>query len=980
MKLTDYHAKYFAYELTKRSPSNSLEKLTPTLSNAQIDLNPHQIEAALFAFKSPLSKGAILADEVGLGKTIEAGLVMAQKWAEKKRKLLLITPANLRKQWYQELLEKFFLPATILERKSFDQIIKEGNLNPFNQESVVICSYHFARNKASYINADQIDWDLVVIDEAHRLRNVYKATNKIAKDLKKAIEHSPKILLTATPLQNSLLELYGLVSIIDDHIFGDIDSFKVNYTRLPKDEINDSENRRDLVNEEKFNDLKKRLEPVCIRTLRKQVMEYIKYTKRIPHTEDYYPGDDEMELYEKVSEYLRRDHLYALPYSQRQLITLILRKILASSSFAIASTLKKMAYRLEMELEEAIDNNNNKLDVEDLTDEYEGIDETSDEWIDSEEDDSDENEVKRNNKSYSEEQIDEIRQEKEELEHFAKIAGKIWKNSKGDSLLTALKNGFNKMQELGGARKAVIFTESRITQNYLYNLLSENGYQDKIVMFNGTNADEKAKEIYISWLDKNKDTDKITGSRSSDTRAALIDYFRESGEIMIATEAGAEGVNLQFCSLVINYDLPWNPQRIEQRIGRCHRYGQKYDVVVINFINRKNAADQRIYQLLSEKFQLFQGVFGASDEVLGTIESGVDFEKRIAQIYQTCRSTEEINESFDDLQEEMEVSISDHLDDTKKKLLENFDSDVHERLKMNREESGAYLDQFESMLWQITQYILQDDAEYSKDEYAFTLNRNPFPNEGKIPNGPYRIGKHIDDTHIFRPSHPLAEHIINSAKSKETPPIHLEFDYSNSGIKSTDIEESLMGKKGIIQVRFLSVDAFEIEDHILFGGITEDGKRIDQEVINKLFKLIEGEIIDKSIDIKSLEKEMEELERNLFSDIDKRNGLFFETELDKLDYWEMDKKQGLELSLKELDKTIKEKKKEVRLAANLPEKLKLQREGNNLEKKYRKERDRLLKAEKEIEEQKDKLIDTTQSRMERRVTRKDLFTISFNVI
>ena len=121
-------------------------------------------------------------------------------------------------------------------------------------------------------------------------------------------------------------------------------------------------------------------------------------------------------------------------------------------------------------------------------------------------------------------------------------------------------------------------------------------------------------------------------------RSALVDYFRDEGQIMIATEAGAEGINLQFCSLVVNYDLPWNPQRIEQRIGRCHRYGQKHDVVVVNFLNRKNEADQRVYQLLSEKFQLFEGVFGASDEVLGAIESGVDFEKRIAGIYQRVPS------------------------------------------------------------------------------------------------------------------------------------------------------------------------------------------------------------------------------------------------------------------------------------------------------------------------------------------------------
>src|SRR6516162_4682354 len=127
---------------------------------------------------------------------------------------------------------------------------------------------------------------------------------------------------------------------------------------------------------------------------------------------------------------------------------------------------------------------------------------------------------------------------------------------------------------------------------------------------------------------------------------------------MIATEAAAEGINLQFCSMVVNYDLPWNPQRIEQRIGRCHRYGQRYDVVVVNFLNKNNAADQRVYELLAEKFKLFSGVFGASDEVLGAIESGVEFEKRIVSIYQNCRSTEEIESAFERLREEMDNKIT----------------------------------------------------------------------------------------------------------------------------------------------------------------------------------------------------------------------------------------------------------------------------------------------------------------------------------
>ena len=656
MKLTDYHAKYFAYELTKRSSSDSLEKLTATLSNAQVDLNPHQIEAALFAFRSPLSKGAILADEVGLGKTIEAGLVISQKWAERKRKILLIVPSNLRKQWNAELQEKFFIPSSILEAKSFNQLIKEGNLNPLNQEdTVVICSYHFARNKSPYVK--QTPWDLVVIDEAHRLRNVYKPSNKIAKEIKESLDGVPKILLTATPLQNSLLELYGLVSIIDDHVFGDLKSFKSNYAKVSQvQDINENELGLIEPKQEMFVDLRNRLKTVCIRTLRRQVLEYIKYTKRIPLTQDYIPSEEEIELYNEMTEYLQRPKLYALPASQRHLMSLILRKLLASSSFAIASTLDGLATKIKILIEDAKKKNVQKeLGIPNIEENFDTYEELADEWIDEEEDDGEdkENEIK----VFTEEDIVAMKKERVDLQRYRDIAKRIWKNSKGDALLIGLKKGFQMTEELGAQKKAIIFTESRITQNYLLDLLSENGYEDKVVFFNGSNNDPKSKEIYAEWLRNHKDTDKVTGSKTADMRAAIVDHFKNEAEIMIATEAGAEGINLQFCSLVINYDLPWNPQRIEQRIGRCHRYGQKYDVVVINFVNRKNAADQRVYELLDQKFNLFKGVFGASDEVLGSIESGVDFEKRIASIYQSCRSEEEINTAFDTLQREIDQNI-----------------------------------------------------------------------------------------------------------------------------------------------------------------------------------------------------------------------------------------------------------------------------------------------------------------------------------
>ena len=187
---------------------------------------------------------------------------------------------------------------------------------------------------------------------------------------------------------------------------------------------------------------------------------------------------------------------------------------------------------------------------------------------------------------------------------------------------------------MGALKKAIIFTESRRTQEYLFHLLQKNGYADKVVLFNGTNTDGLSKTIYENWLQYDKNANSTTGSRAVDMRTAIIEHFRERGTILIATEAASEGINLQFCSLLINYDLPWNPQRIEQRIGRCHRYGQLFDVVVINFLNTRNETDCRVFELLTGKFNLFSDVFGASDEILGNLESGIEFEKRIHDIYQ----------------------------------------------------------------------------------------------------------------------------------------------------------------------------------------------------------------------------------------------------------------------------------------------------------------------------------------------------------
>lgn len=950
--MTSYHTVYFANELTRRFSSDNIEKLSSIMADAKVDLNPHQVEAALFAFKSPLSKGAILADEVGLGKTIEAGLVISQKWAERKRKILVIAPANLRKQWSLELAEKFYLSSFILESKSFNEEIKKGILNPFAQDEIIICSYQFAASKAAYLSA--ISWDLVVIDEAHRLRNVYKPGNKTANTLKQALQGAPIIMLTATPLQNSLLEAYGLVSFIDPHTFGDQKSFKMQF--IKPDDL-------------RYEELRKRLAPVCHRTLRKQVLEYIKYTNRIAITRKFEPSDAEEKLYELVSEYLRRKKIYALPQSQRTLMTLILRKLLSSSTFAIAGTLEALGGKLKSILPQV-----ESSSLEDfIASDYECFGE----YVDEESDDEDE----RDKRVFTPEEIEEIHAEIKSLEEFATLAHSIKSNSKGEALLEALKQGFEKLIELGANQKAIIFTESMRTQNYVKDILEQNGFEGKVVLFNGSNSDKESKEIYKNWIIKNSGTDKITGSKSADLRAALVEYFRDDAVIMIATEAAAEGINLQFCSLVVNYDMPWNPQRIEQRIGRCHRYGQKHDVVVVNFLNVKNEADVRVYELLDKKFQLFDGVFGASDEILGAIESGVDFEKRIAEIYQNCRTSKEIDDSFNDLQSELEEQIAQSMVETRQKLFENFDEEVHEKLKINLRKSRDFLNKREELLWQITKYTLGGYADFDDKNKNFDIKSDiPFV---LSPLGKYSLHKNDEEhAHIYREGRPLAKAVLEFALSLAPPPVELVFDYGASK-KKISILEPYIGCSGFMRLSLLTVSAFEDEDYPVFCAVTDDGDELDEECAKRLFSLDAKESepvqiaqsILKVLDVMQLAKK-----EAILGKINERNSSFFEEEMEKLENWAEDVKKSLEIKLKELDIDIKTKKTETKKISNLEKKLILQREIKELEKKRNDLRYNLYSKQDEIDAGKEKLISDIEARLAQKVEEKTVFEIKWRVV
>jgi superfamily II DNA or RNA helicase len=652
--LTRFHQRIAAERLTTRGGSGT-SRLTPALASSAVDLNPHQIEAAAFALASLPTGGAILADEVGLGKTVEAGLVLAQLAAEGKTRIAILVPASLRAQWRDELRSKFGLESDVVDGDTVRAAEKHGlKTNPFDTGGIVICSHPFAAMRAHEL--ERVPWDLAIIDEAHRLRNAYRRDHRTGQALRKGLRKCPKLLLTATPLQNDLMEILGLTSFIDDALLGNEESFRLQYATGE-------------LTEEKAADLQARLAPVVIRTLRRQVREYVKYTARRSYVEDFAPTAQEQTLYDRVSEYLRRDDAYAIPQARRALFILVYRKILASSSFALAATLERLAGSLEAKLAGA-----ECSAAADLLLEMDGFEEEAEELFD------DTALAPRPKGSTA---VKKMREELDELLACARLAREIKVNAKGDALVRGLDRCFTVAKACGWPDKAVVFTEFRRTQDYLEKVLTAKGYT--VTCLSGD----------VSGTDK---------------RAALVEEFRNKTQILIMTEAGAEGLNLQFCNLVVNYDLPWNPQRVEQRIGRCHRYGQQRDVLVLNFLNRQNAADARLFDLLSQKLALFDGVFGSSDDILGALGSGIDFEKRVLDIYQSCRSSDEIDQAFRKLQSELDERINARLSAARTLLFERFDGEVRGKLRMAEQKAKEAVARREAEEDALVAAVFDEDA------------------------------------------------------------------------------------------------------------------------------------------------------------------------------------------------------------------------------------------------------------------------------
>jgi superfamily II DNA/RNA helicase len=878
--LNFFALKYWSEKISLKKSAGQLERLSSLLAKSTIDLNPYQIQAAIYAFNSPLARGCIFADEVGLGKTIEAGLVLSQLWAEGKRRILIIVPASLRTQWKEELETHFGLKSTILDTKYFDKEINQGNKTPFTYDSIYICSLPFTYKRMPLIKKQP--WSLVVVDEAHRLRRVFKGkdASKMAFALREAIEDKPKLLLTATPLQNSLLELYGLASFIDKKLLGNYYHFKTRFVDKVAENPSLKNETLKILRNIVIGDAKDNFSPtgIVIRTLRNQVKEYVPFTQRNSITQDFTPTQEEEKLYEKVSEYLKRKNIAAIETTQRNLMILVYRKLLASSSFAITPTLKKLYQRLEQEL------NLRKTETESKKNKIEDFDEDS---LNIEEIEVNESKVSRGrvSKNFSNE---EITKEINELKEYYNLAKSIKRNTKGDALIKATANILKMAKEKKWPQKIVVFTESTRTQKYLQQIL--NKAEIGFIPFSGNNVSEHSAKAYDKWKKEFPEL-ALQLSKPIAIRQALVYEFRSNPKkkIFLTTEAGAEGLNLQFANLLINYDLPWNPQRIEQRIGRIHRYGQKHEVIIANLLNTKNYADKRVLELLSKKLGLFNGLFGASDEILGNIETEDNFEQRILNIYQNCKTPEEIDKAFQKLQQNFKKSVSTDIQKTRKLILEQFDSPISKLFKQTQVEIHQTLNDYDTSLLRLCQEYYSDKFSYSdKSGIAQVVV------SGKKKSYLFREEKESEKGKISRVhnDHPLIEEALQKSSKISTNPIPtIRINTKQLGKQKQKISKY---KKGVIFVFKLQISAVEKDEvlaPIVFIKTNGNFSPLDVET-SKILAEAKSEVLLKTIKKSPLEKgelynHWNKWKTKLLKKYQKRNEKLYTREMDRINrYWD----------------------------------------------------------------------------------------------
>ena len=643
MPMHPIHRRYYAEELVRLRRAGERWRQVASQRRGRVDPNPHQIDAVMFALKRIPQGGCILADEVGLGKTIEAGLVIAQLLAEGAARILIVLPRPLLGQWQDELFTLFAIEA------------QEAATADVDTPGVFLAGREYAGGKAGFERlSDAPPFDLCVIDEAHEVfagihrrfdaEGVYQEASphaQTAHRVRQVIAASPVLLLTATPIQNSLMELWGLVQYVDQTgtLLGDKPTFEKLFCG--------SDGR--TVATEQASELKRRLDAVVQRTLRRQAQPFLDrpFVGRQARLFEYTMSGAERALYDDVTEYLLAPNIRAFSGRSRQLLLLGFHRRMASSVEALAASLDGVATRLRAMLGDAPMPDDGAM-LRDLEDDADG-------------------EPAATPSAAVDAPVDNaaLGDELALVERFVERARALPHDSKAASLVKAVRRSLDRPPD---QRRVVIFTESLVTQDYLRKLLIGQTHlrDEDITLFRGINDSPRAAAALRVWRDE---VEPALGparrpSPAVAMRSALIHEFRTRSSVLIASEAGAKGLNLQFCDTIVNYDLPWNPQRIEQRIGRCHRYGQKRDVTVINFLAKDNEAQRLTFEILSAKLDLFGKVLGMSDEVLQTPRTdasdalvsalGQEFENQLQRIWERARSVREVEEELRKLRDSME--------------------------------------------------------------------------------------------------------------------------------------------------------------------------------------------------------------------------------------------------------------------------------------------------------------------------------------
>jgi len=882
MSLHPFNRRLLAEGLVRVRRPDDRERYAASQRQARIDPNPHQVDAVIFALRRLREGGCILADEVGLGKTIEAGLVIAQRRAEGAKRILLIVPKSLIGQWQNELFTLFAIQA------------REDQAH-FFAPGVYLVGREFAGSeRGATALGTAPPFDLVVIDEAHEIfaglhkrygrDGVYDEASDdalMAHRVRGFLRTSPVLLLTATPMQNSLAELWGLVQYVErtGTLLGDITTFR--------DVFCEDDDRTLVPGQE--HELQRRLAIVQRRTLRRQAQEFLDrpFTQRRCRLYEYAMSADERSLYDDVTEYLLEPMLFAFAGRQRRLLLIGFHRLMASSIPALAASLDRVAARLRR-LEAGLppDDTATEInrDLEDDEEQPEGTEEAP-------------------------APVDRaaLAAELARVERFVSRAHSLPHDAKARSFQDAIRVVLELGRDGRGSGKAVVFTESITTQEYLRRLLLDIGLRDdEITLFRGANDHERATEAHAHWMEE-EGSRLAPGSRPSRqvaVRLALVHEFRTRSKVLVCTEAGAKGLNLQFCETVINYDLPWNPQRIEQRIGRCHRYSQQRDVTVVNFIAKDNEAHRLTFEILSQKLDLFGRVLDASDTVLHEPRTdtpeiavsavSVEFESDLRSIYSRSRTVDEVTREIAALRDK----IADRRDAYEKEytrtsqIIESrFDEEVRKVFKRLRDDMPDALAQLDRDIASLVDgYLDARRIDYRRSEdkgrVIFDLGNDGLPAEL---GGGHRFAtgdvRGVKDTEPLNLAHPLVQAALDDARTWAGGSVLLSLPKD----AAPDLA-ALSGKTGVLGIALADYGGFEPVQRVIAAAVV-DGLPIDPALAARIAHLpaSDGPPFDVTVDPPWLNDAVDEAAFVDQRDIEKGEQTHFEQALGQLERYVEDK-------------------------------------------------------------------------------------------